>query len=166
MIGTWFADPGHDGTRVATPLGNSTSAFRSIMTLIPAFLRRAASADPLPTVTDQFLVANVGTTVLLKACGFIEEQGAELVDVGEDFLRLRVGPTSQMGFIPLGGHRGSIDVTIVFRAVDDASQGANRFRVNVSVTLRPLSRTVGEEEFQDSARKLLWKLRGHFITCS
>jgi hypothetical protein len=143
-------------------------------------------------VTDCFASLNLKTTLILKACGFIEAHDAQILDVNEISLRLRVGHRWWerllfcLRFSSLSLHAtafpptGESDplclkpVEIQLRVRHDVSREERIIGKThlpsadysfVEVTIRPRSPRWTEAEFREQARRLLWSLRFHFMAC-
>lgn len=121
-------------------------------------LFRSRTAAVLPPVSAQFVSLNVGGTLVLKALGFIEAQQALIRDVTETSLRMRLSPPGE----------SALKVDLHFEPVavpEGVASRAHATSVNVTVSIRPLSRRWTAERYDEVTRQLLWKLRSHFVAC-
>lgn len=146
----------------------------------------------VPPITDCFASLNLKTTLILKACGFIEAHGAQILDVDEGTLRLQVGyrwwerllfclrftsPTVPATAVPRHGQGEGfrlkpIEVQLTMR--HEISEKERRIGQThlpaaeysfVEVRIRPCSAFWTDAEFHEHARRLLWSLRFHFMAC-
>ena len=124
----------------------------------------------LAAVHDRFFTTNVGGTLFLKTCSFVQEQHARIVDVDENRLKIRVGHTWMQRLL----YRVSNDkpAEIQLRIHRDASvllSEEERMRLpgiscsQIQVTITPRSPSWDHGEFQQFARRMLWDLRQHFV---
>ena len=77
-------------------------------------------------VTESFTSCDLGNSLMLKLCGFIEDQQAEILDVNEKRLQLRVGRSWLARFWHGSVSHGAIDRarTNVFVIPESLLQGA------------------------------------------
>ena len=108
--------------------------------------------------TDAFLASDVGGCLFLKLCGFVEAQQAEIRDVSESHLQLRIGGNWLRSLlIPTAC---PVDLEIRFSHTEEASP--NR-QAQIEVTIRD-SRWLGSaERFESAARRVLWQLKYHLM---
>ena len=115
--------------------------------------------------TETYVVSNIGTCLLLKLCGFVEEQRAEIRDVGENHLQLRLG-SSWLGRLLGSGDSGHpLQMDIQFDP-DVESASSPRPQARVQIVVRD-GRILGQSDrFEAAARRILWQLRGHLMVQS
>lgn len=128
---------------------------------------------PLQTSqTDHFYSLCLGNTLLLKTCGFIEDHGAEILDVDEQFLRIRTG--SHWLTSLLRSFRIPQTMVIELRIHPPQSQGElpgplpSRSRnsyCQIDVEIRPASPNWTREQFVQESRRMLFVLRSYFMAC-
>lgn len=127
---------------------------------------------PISPVTDCFASLNLKATLILKACGFIEAHRARILDIGEGFIKVRIGARWWERWLFVPDDPWPMEVVLTIR--DDISQEERRIGRGhlpaadygfVSVAVRPVSRRWSETEFHEEARRLLWSLRFHFMAC-
>lgn len=131
--------------------------------------------DTTGSITDCFLSVNLGSTLILKACGFIEDHDARIMDVGDNRLHLRIGATRLdqrvLQFLGRSFEWSPMDIHITLQDAEEEANANFATRPHarstvVHVTLRPVSNRFGNlERFQREGRRLLWQLRSHFIAC-
>ena len=111
--------------------------------------------------TETFVVSNVGTCLLLKLCGFVEEHRAEIRDVSENHLRLRLG-RSWLGHLLGSGHPGEpLELEILFAPTH--ADGDPRPQARVQIIVRDKRILSHPDRFEAAARRILWQLRGHLM---
>ena len=127
---------------------------------------RSSSISPL---TDRFSSLNLGNVLSLKLCGLIAEHQAEILDVEEGLLRLKVGYTRLQRWVYQHAKRLPMELRLEFREQDNAddesdavSRSRNRYTL-VDVALIPLGNDWTPERFQQESRRLLWNLRANLI---
>ena len=119
-------------------------------------------------VSAQMVSLNVGGTLLLKACGFVEEHQARLMDITENSLTIRMGDSWLQR---TWGKSGTIPTMEIHLEFGDITNKAKTDRVPhatsnlINVELRATSRSWTNEMFEDASRRMLWLLRSHFIAC-
>ena len=122
------------------------------------------------SLTDRFVTSDLGSTIVLKACGFIGAHHARILKVSQGTLKIRVGHTWIERLLYQVGHQKPVDVTLNFHEDDEATIYAERYtrpqvkQATVEVTIEPQS-SLSDEEFEQVSRKLLWSLRYHFMAC-
>jgi len=117
----------------------------------------------LSPVTDTFETTNLGSTLILKACGFVEEHRARIINVREGHLKLRIGHSwLERLFIK---SCEPVDVVLNITEHDhNAPDSDSRVpRSSVQVSIRPKSMNLTRDQFAELSRKILWSLRYHFI---
>lgn len=130
---------------------------------------------PLPlqtSQTDQFYSLCLGNTLILKTCGFIEDHQAEILDVDEQFLRIRTGSHWLKSLV----RSFRIPQTLVIelrihppqngRALPDSlpSRSPNSY-CQIDVEIRPASPNWTREQFVQESRRMLFVLRSYFMAC-
>jgi|GEM_PF-2237037 hypothetical protein len=121
----------------------------------------------VPPVGDRFVSLNVGNTLILKACGFIDDFQARILDVSETRLNVRIGAVwYRRLFNPRLPRQIDVDLQIE-RDVESRLAPVRQFSASsyctLSVQLRPVGPGWNQEQFHQAARRLLWTLRGHFM---
>ncbi|WP_437205447.1 hypothetical protein [Planctomicrobium sp. SH664] len=112
------------------------------------------------------------STLLLKACGFIEAHRARIIDVTEQQLHVRIGQNWLTRWLK-GCHTAlPLDVVLNFRSVRDCEEfDRNRYRrpvdsyLAIDVAIHPASPAWDDQRFQEHARQLVWVIRSHFMAC-
>ena len=117
--------------------------------------------------TDEFLVSDVGGCLFLKLCGFVESQRAEIRDVSENHLQLRIGGSSLLSL--LAASACPVDLEIRFTAAEvtahvSGAGGASRNpQARIAVTIRDKRWLGSEDRFEMAARRVLWQLKYHLM---
>ncbi len=126
---------------------------------------------PPKPVTDSFVTSNLGTMIILKACGFVDTHHARIINVSEGYLKLRIGhgALTRLFYNCKASHK-PLEVTVNIRETIDSEDLATGKYVPpqvkhaaVDVKISPDSLGWNNQEFQDVARKVLWSLRYHFM---
>jgi hypothetical protein len=130
--------------------------------------RGALSSTPRFQATECLTTSNVGTTLLLKLCGFIEDQQAEVLDVSEDQLRLRIGRSWFARLWRRAGGHGPLEVTLDIvrsntRKIDEWRH-IHAPHAQVLISVRPLGRFWKQADFQECAEQLVQRLRRYLMT--
>lgn len=117
--------------------------------------------------SDSLIACEIGGTLLVKLLGFVEDQQAELLDVTEDQLRLRVGRTWwERWWYGFGGH-APLEVRLDIQQACDEShqpqQATPPRHSRIDVAVRPLSRYWKPERFQTQAERVVHRLRWHLM---
>ena len=103
----------------------------------------------------------------MKLLGFIEDQKAELLDITEDQLRLRVGRTWwERLWYGVHGHAPlemRLDLSHRDRPAFGPHQKAHATHSKIDVAVRPLSRNWKPEPFETEAERLVHRLRWHLM---
>lgn len=167
------------GVRVVT----IWNRWKSVLCSLSLF--RTASAgkqegDPLQTsertdsgylLADRFVSMSVGNTLVLKACGFIEDQQATILDVTESSLRIRTGHPWYARLLSGSRLKKPLEVALRIQPLphqNDLSrfspQNADRYCV---IEARIAGRRISwsQPEFAEESRRLLWRLRSYFMAC-
>ncbi len=117
-------------------------------------------------VRETLVTCNVGSTLFLKLCGFIEDCEARILDVDVDHLRVRVGRTwVERWWHGLRGH-SPLEVRIAIRPVDQTVadwQRTNAGAAVLDVHVCPLGPRWTQETFDECARRAVHKLRLHLM---
>jgi sarcosine oxidase gamma subunit len=108
--------------------------------------------------TDEFLVSDVGGCLFLKLCGFVESQRAEIRDVSENHLQLRIGGSSLLSL--LAASACPVDLEIRFTAAAEASRNP---QARIEVTIWDKRWLGSEDRFEMAARRVLWQLKYHLM---
>ena len=108
--------------------------------------------------TDEFLVSDVGGCLFLKLCGFVESQRAEIRDVSENHLQLRIGGSSLLSL--LAASACPVDLEIRFTAAAVTSRNP---QARIEVTIRDKRWLGSEDRFEMAARRVLWQLKYHLM---
>jgi len=108
--------------------------------------------------TDAFLVSNVGGCLFLKLCGFVEAQRAEIRDVSENHLQLRIGGSPLRSLLTTSVC--PVDLEIRFSLAEEASHNP---QARIEVTIRDKRWLGSEDRFEMAARRVLWQLRYHLM---
>ena len=111
--------------------------------------------------TDTFLVSDIGTCLILKLCGFVEEYRAEIRDVSENHLRLRLGGTWFQRILGDGSLGHPLDLEIAFVPVEATSGTRSLARDDILVKDAQLVSL--SPRFESAARRVLWQLRNHLM---
>lgn len=113
-----------------------------------------------PVTIDSFPVADIGGCLFLKLCGFVEAQQAEIRDVSETHLRLRIGST-------LGAWMSRstypVELEIFFHPLESNSPNPQS---QVDVVFRDIRWFRSSERFVESVRRILWQLKYHLMACA
>lgn len=129
---------------------------------------RDPDADRVPArlgVTGQIATCKAGGMLLLKLMGFIEDQRAEILDVSEEHIVMRLGRPWYVRWWDGGERRRPVRVRLDFAdsCVDASAQTSSARRSLVNVHIRPMTRSFREADFRRRADDILHKLRLHFV---
>ncbi len=115
--------------------------------------------------TETYLVSNIGPCLLLKLCGFIQEQRAEIHDVGDHRLLLRIGSTwlSRLTGSKSPGH--PIDLEIRFNSLEESNHTTHP-QARVDILIRDRQFFFHADQFESATQQILWQLRGHLMVNS
>jgi len=126
--------------------------------------------EPLE-LTDRFVSMSVGTLLVLKACGFIEDQKARILDVSETSLRVRTGREWYESYLPRKGSQKPLEIALSIRPLEamdqfsrHASHPEDRYCV-IEARILAGSRSWSREEFTLESKRMLWALRSYFMAC-
>lgn len=125
----------------------------------------------IPPVTDRIFTANIGCLLVKKACGFVEDHQARIVEVTENRLRLKIGYSWLERLLYRVRPEPPVEVVLCFQesSLQELSE-EERIRQpgigcsQIDVTIQPRSSWGRPQDFEQSARRLLWSLREHFIS--
>ncbi|SFI17035.1 hypothetical protein [Planctomicrobium piriforme] len=128
-----------------------------------------SAVTAIAPVTDRFVSLSVGNTLILKACGFIEDHQARILDVDESSLKVRIGFPWHRRWLH-GLHRKPIDVSLQIRRgemlPESASQKLSPDRYcMIDVVIQPVALGWQTADFHQEARRLVWSLRSYFMAC-
>ena len=121
---------------------------------------------------DHFVSLSVGSTLVLKACGFIEDYQARILDVSETSLRLRTGGEWYETILSRGQRKKGMEISLQIRRLDESQRQsatysgrpASRYCV-IEASLFPATGRWSQAEFTEASRRMLWALRSHFMAC-
>ena len=126
----------------------------------------------IPVLKDEFLTSDLESSIALKACGFIGAERAQILDVTEKQLKLRIGQSWLAQLMSKVPERKLIDVAIEFepdsepKSPEEEIRQPNVAHSRVTVTVAPKSPRWNDREFQEAAHRLLFSLRNHFMAVS
>ncbi|WP_437226640.1 hypothetical protein SH661x_004691 [Planctomicrobium sp. SH661] len=120
--------------------------------------------------TDRFVSLSVGSTLVLKACGFIEDHQAKILEVSETLLRVRTGSLWYEGLFAFGNKPLEICLSInpLNKEEEPNHQRFNRpsnSYCTIDVAIRSSSPRWSQEEFERESKRMLWTLRAYFMAC-
>lgn len=117
-------------------------------------------------VTSQFAACKVGGMLLLKLVGFIEDERAEILEVSEGHIVLRLGQPWYLRWWHGIERRRPVSVRLDFADAGDdlpAWQRTTARRSLVKVGIRPMCRSFRSRDFHRRADSVLRSLRLHFV---
>jgi hypothetical protein len=117
-------------------------------------------------VTGQFATCKAGGMLLVKLMGFIEDQRAEILDVSEEHIVMRLGRPWYVRWWQGGERRRPICVRLDFAEPGEAAaswQTAGARRSLVHVDIRPMTHSFREADFRRRADDILCSLKLHFV---
>ncbi len=112
--------------------------------------------------TETYVVSNIGSCLILKLCGFVHELQAEIRDVDENRLKLRVGRSWLKQLIGSGSPGRPLDVDIQFAPLEE-SVDSSRPQAKVEIVVLDRGGFLQPDRFETATQRLLWKLRGHLM---
>lgn len=117
--------------------------------------------------TTSLVACDNGGTLIMKLLGFMEDQEAQLLDVTEDHLRLRVGRAWwERWWHGMNGH-APLEIRLDIRRAPGEDlpphQRTQASQSRIDVAVRPLSRTWKPDPFQSAAERLMHRLRWHLM---
>src|SRR5262245_11765691 len=80
------------------------------------------SAMAVEPVADRIVVMNISSTLILKACGFIEAYDARILDVTENSLRVRIGNSWYERVLLGSADQKPVEITLVIHNTDPESE--------------------------------------------
>lgn len=109
---------------------------------------------------------------MLKACGFIEDHQARILDVSETSLRLRTGGQWYETILPGGQRKKGIEISLQIQRLNEdqrqseaySGRPASRYCV-IEASLIPATGRWSQAEFTEESRRMLWALRSYFMAC-
>lgn len=111
--------------------------------------------------STDLIVSDVGGTLLLKLCGFVLDQAAEIRDVSEHRLTVRLG-RSWFGRLMWGDqHPHRLDIAIEFAAIPMTDRRHTCSRVRIEI--RDAQWGAGTVPFDEAVRRVMWKLRSALL---
>lgn len=122
-------------------------------------------------LADRFVSMSVGGTLVLKACGFIEDQQARILNVTESSLRVRTGHEWYERLLSGRRRRKPMEVVLEIHPLmdqDDPARASSPFPDRYCVIEARIvagSRSWSQAEFAEESRRLLWRLRSCFMAC-
>ncbi len=111
--------------------------------------------------TENYVVSNVGSCLFLKLCGFVEETRAEIRDVSETRLKVRLGDSWLWQLLGVRGEQHPLDLEIRFESETQASHQPPQSQVQVIVQDARL--IPHQDHFDQAARRVLWQLRSYLM---
>lgn len=111
--------------------------------------------------TDTYLVSDIGTCLILKLCGFVEQYRAEIRDVSENHLQLRLGGSWLQRLLGDGSLGHPLDLEILF--VPAGEESASRPLARVQIVVKDARFLSHSDRFEAAARRVLWQLRNHLM---
>ncbi len=117
-------------------------------------------------ITGQFATCKIGGMLLLKLLGFIEDERAEILEVAEDHVVLRLGQPWYRRWWNGSERRRPVSVRLDFAEPGDDQprwKAATARRSMVNVDIRPMARSHRGRAFAQRADSVLRNLRLHFV---
>lgn len=117
-------------------------------------------------LTRQFATCKIGGMLLLKLIGFIEDERAEIMEVSEEHIVLRLGQPWYLRWWHGEERRRPLAVRLDFSDPESELPNwrkANARRSLVTVNIRPMTKSFRPREFQQRAESVLHNLRLHFV---
>lgn len=111
--------------------------------------------------TDTYLVSDIGTCLMLKLCGFVEQYRAEIRDVSENHLHLRLGGSWLQRLLRGHAWGDPLELEILFVPVE--SETDTRPLARVQVVVRNGHYFSSPDRFEVAAHRVLWQLRNHLM---
>jgi len=117
---------------------------------------------------DRFRSLSVGSTLILKACGFIEDHHARVLEASESLLRFRIGESWKdrlMKAITFRQCKKPMLISLAIGPEESIVQGSrsiHRFCV-IDVAIHPGSLQWSSDEFHEESRRVLLNLRSYFM---
>lgn len=124
----------------------------------------------IPAVQERIFTTNLGTLLLLKTCGFVEEYRGRIIEVTENRLRVRIGGSALQRLFSRFPLEKAVEVDLqIHHEVTTNLTEEDRSRLpgiacsQVDITIRPGTRSWTKADFQTYSRRMLWTLRKHFV---
>jgi len=117
-------------------------------------------------VTSRFATCKIGGMLLLKLVGFIEDERAEILEVSDEHIVLRLGHPWYLRWWHGVERRRPVSVRLDFAEPSNDTpswQKANARRSLVTVNIRPMTNTFRPRDFERRADAVLRNLRLHFV---
>ena len=119
-------------------------------------------------ISDELVTSNIAGTLMIKLCGFVEDQRAQIIDVSEAQLKLRIGYTLFERFWHgISGH-GPLQITLDICDGAEESlpewQQAQARHSTVHVRVEPTGRNWRQDRFEEAANHVLHRLRLYLMT--
>lgn len=114
--------------------------------------------------TDTFLVTDIGTCLLLKLCGFVEEYRAEIREISENHLSLRLCGSWVQRLWSVSPLHYPLDLEILF--VPSEMETDSRPQSRVEIVVRDARFLTNTDRFEAATRRVLWQLRSHLLAIS
>ena len=112
--------------------------------------------------TESYVVSNIGSCLILKLYGVVHELQAEIRDVEENRLQLRVG-RSWLGQLFGSGPPGHpLDVEIQIETLDESADTSHP-QAKVEIIVRDRRGFFQSDRFESATQRLLWQLRGYLM---
>ena len=115
----------------------------------------------LTSRTDTYLVSDIGTCLMLKLCGFVEQYRAEIRDVSENHLHLRLGGSWLQRLLGDSSQGHPLELEILFIPVE--SETDTRPLARVQIVVRNAHFLSPPDRFEVAAHRVLWQLRNHLM---
>ncbi len=115
----------------------------------------------LTSRTDTYLVSDIGTCLMLKLCGFVEQYRAEIRDVSENHLHLRLGGSWLQRLLGSKSLGHPLELEILFVPVE--SETDTRPLARVQIVVRNTGLLSPSDRFEVAAHRVLWQLRNHLM---
>ncbi len=119
------------------------------------------SLPMLTSRTETYLVSDIGTCLMLKLCGFIEQYRADIRDVDENHLHLRLGGSWFQQLLGRNSLGYPLDLELLFVPVESATD--TRPLVRVQVVVQNARLISSPDRFEVAAHRVLWQLRNHLM---
>lgn len=114
---------------------------------------------PVTLHSEEFHVHHTGTTLLLKLCGFIDDQQARLASVDENHVEMDFGPRWWWQSFLTRVPRFRLRLTFQEAQPDDLNDRQNQLAVAVALETDTAQSSLTDQ----TAWWLLWKLRSHLM---
>jgi hypothetical protein len=111
--------------------------------------------------TETYVVSNLGSCLFLKLCGFVEESRAEIRDVSETRLKLRLGGSWLRQLLGARTKQYPLDLEILFEQA--AEEDDHRPQACVQVIVQDAHLISHQSRFDIAARQVLWQLRSYLM---